>query len=59
MRVTQVKQVGRLMNVCLQHNYQHLFAHKDIDGENIVDEEKLKNFGVRLKLLVNKTLSYW
>ena len=49
MRVPQVKQVGRLMNVCLQHNYQHLFAHKDIDGENIVDEEKLKNFGVRLE----------
>jgi len=33
----------------MQEHYQHLFAHRDVDGQQVVDEEKLKGFAEFLR----------
>jgi len=33
----------------MQEHYQHIFSHKDVDGQMVVDEEKLKSFASFLR----------
>ncbi len=33
----------------IQEHYQHLFSHKDVDGQMVVDEERLKSFAAFLR----------
>lgn len=33
----------------MQEHYQHIFSRKDVDGQSVVDEDKLKNFAAFLR----------
>ena len=38
----------------MQEYWEHAFSHKDVDGRNVVDEDKLKNFCVFLRDALDK-----
>ena len=36
-----------ISHICIMHmqeHYQHIFSRKDVDGQIVIDEAKLKNF---------------